>query len=296
MTNSMWRTGAPRLASCLLAWLCAVTGAASEQSDVLTRASELAVHAEPALWRYLGGMMLSRQWAGQPGRATIAALSLGEGEMVHLLGAGGALFVSSDPYLTTRSGYRVPGSEQLARRELFKRAMEEARGVGSYRAIGLGGTEIVRRELAWLDLNAAGRSWVLVYERERPTRVRVADEPLSGKWLGAYSMNGFVVLSEGSDVEDWQEAGRVSALILQNGAQCVVRLYSNRWQMEGAGLVVTNHLRIGEARMVPYADDEVWVFDADYEEESDQIRGTLRVVGPRVVTERAVFLHRFEAD
>ena len=296
--NALRRMRGRCLAACLLACLFAggSAGAATEEPDLLTRATELAAQVEPAVWRYSGGMMLSRQWAGQPGRSIAAALSLGEGEMAHLLDKGGGLFFSSDPYLTTRTGYRYPSGGQLARRELFKRAMEEARGVGSYRSIGLSGTEIVRREMAWVEMEALGRAWVLIYERERPVAARDANAPLIGKWLGAYSMEGFMVLAEGGEVEDWQEGGRVSALILQNGAQCLVRLFSDRWEMQGAGLVVSNHLRIGEARMVPYTDDEVWMFDADYEAESDRIRGVVRVVGPRVVTERAIFLHRFEPE
>lgn len=263
-----------------------------EAPDLLTRASDLAARAESVVWKQLGTMMLSRQWAGQPGRTIAKALALGEGEILHLLDVSGRVYFSSDPYLTTRNGYRFPGSEQLARREFFNRALAEPRGAGSYRAISLGGGDIVRRELAWVDLNTLGRAWVLVYEREDSVAAHYSDEPLTGKWLGAYSMKGYMVFSEGAAIESWKDAGQISGMIMQNGAQCIVRLFSNRWQMEGAGLVVSNHLRIGEARVVPYADDEVWLFDADYDEEFDQIRGTVRVVGPRVVTERAIFMER----
>lgn len=277
---------------CLLLTWAGGARAELEAPDLLARASDLAARVESAVWKQLGGMMLSRQWAGQPGRAIAKALALGEGELLHLLDVGGRVYFSSDPYLTTRNGYRFPGSEQLARREFFQRALAEPRGVGSYRAISLGGGDIVRRELAWLDLNALGRAWVLVYEREDVVTTHYSDEPLTGKWLGAYSMKGDMVFSEGAPLESWQDAGQVSGMIMQNGAQCLVRLFSSRWQMEGAGLVVSNHLRIGEARVVPYADDEVWLFDADYDEEFDQIRGTVRVVGPRVVSERAIFMER----
>lgn len=267
---------------------------AQTETDLLTRAGDLSRAAEPAVTAQLGRMMLSRTWAGQPGRAIEDALPLKPGELVHLLEVGGRVVFSSDPYLTTRQAYRFPGSEQLARRELFQRALAEKRGVGSYRAMSLAGTEIVRRELAWVDVEWLGRAWVLIYEREDPVSAHYSDEPLNGRWLGAFSMKGMMLFAEGADLEPWQDAGQVSALIMQTGAQCAARLVSTRWQMEGAGLVVSNQITLGEIRVVPHADDELWMLKGSYDPDMDQIRATVTVVGPRVVTERSVFLERYQ--
>ena len=83
---------------------------------------------------------------------------------------------------------------------MWERTFSEAKGVGSYRSLSAHGGEVVRREVGWVDVTILDRPYVFLLERETPVSARFSDEPLTGKWMGAYSMKGNAVFFPGSDV------------------------------------------------------------------------------------------------
>jgi len=281
---------------CLLTLGCGSVRA-EESGDILTRTTRLAGQAPALLASRVASLFLSRQWAAKSGRVLAEAIPLEEGELVHILTMDGRVLLSSDSFLMTAEyGYRFPGNDQSGRKALWNTSLSEARGVGSYRALSAAGGDVVRRELGWFHVTWAGVAFVFLVEREYPVTTRFADEPLTGKWMGAYSMNGNALLSYGSELESWQDAGQLSALIIQDQAQCMIRMASPRWEMEGSGLMMSNRFTAGEMRHVYKGDTELWLFVADYDPEQDAIRGTLRVNGPRLYSERSIFLERYEEE
>ena len=274
--------------------ICANAVLAREKVDILTRTTALAERAEVDIVTGIVSSFLSRQWAAKPGCMMEQVFPLEDGELVHIVDADGRVVLSSDPVLrTVDHGYRFPGNDQVERKALWRRALSEEKGVGSYHSLSAMCSDVVRRELGWVHVKWEGRIFVFLIERESPVTTRFLDQPLTGKWMGAYSMKGNGVFSEGVDVESWRDAGQVSALILQNRAQCTVRMVAKRWEMEGAGLVISNSVTAGEIRHVLLGDDELWLFTGDYDSELDEIRGTVRVSGPRLYSERSIFLGRF---
>ena len=267
---------------------------ADEKVDILTRTTALAERAEFDIVTRIASLFVSRQWAAKPGCMIEQVFPLEDGELVHIVSADGRVVYSSDPVLrTVDHSYRFPGNDQVQRKALWNRALSEVNGVGSYHALSAVGGDVVQRELGWAHVKWEGRTFVFLIERESPVTTRFPNQPLTGKWMGAYSMKGNGVFSAGADVESWRDGGQVSALILQDRAQCTVRMVAKRWEMEGAGLVISNSVTAGEIRYVFQGDDELWLFAGDYDPELDEIRGILRVSGPRLYSERSIFLGRY---
>lgn len=282
---------------CCVVFLCGGDASAEDGDDILTRTTTLADRAPTMMASRVAALFLSRQWAAKPGRVLEEAIPLEEGELVHILAMNGRVLLSSDPFLMTAEyGYRFPGNEQASRKALWEKTLSEAKGVGSYRSLSAVGGDVVRRELGWVRVSWDGLPFVFLVEREHVVTTRFSDEPLTGKWMGAYSMKGSAVFFHGSEIESWQDAGQLSALIIQDQAQCTIRMVSPRWEMEGSGLVISNRFTAGEVRHVHQGDEELWFLVAEYDPELDEIRGTVRVGGPRLYSERSIFLERYTEE
>lgn len=122
-----------------------------------------------------------------------------------------------------------------------ERMRAEPRGVGSYRALRIDLQGLVRRDVAWKHWDLGQDRWIIRYERERELS-GLADDPWSGKWLGAYSLR-----SDGADTPAGATGGPLSALILADGTRCAVHLSSASWTFTAVGVVESNRLTASSA-------------------------------------------------
>lgn len=258
-----------------------LSGSGEPVADVLTRCQELAA--------FIQGRARELPALCRPDRfpAVVPRPPLAANEQViwrPVAGEDPRLVVSG---LNAWRGVWPPATGE--ERELGRRSLEEPAGVGTYYAMHGAMDRLVRRDVAWLHL---GRSGVLWYERERPWDGKVG-ALLTGKWLGAYSVETWTGDPGGSGVTATKVAGTASAIGLQDGARWYARLYLPEATLTGEALVHENRIRWTGRRESDQA--PAW-WSAEQGTAVDQIEGVLTVGTSLSRQEYRLFLKRAPAD
>ena len=239
--------------------------------DVLSRSQQVGQDMGAAMHGALHRMAMQQAMPWAIAEAIQQSAGVEPQEHVHLLvDAGRAIF-------SLRAVLKLSPN-------LTDRIDSEPLGVGTYHAFNADFSHVVRRDLGWSRLVLAGREWIVVVERDRPLE-RVTEEPLTGRWLGAYSYTG--IQAGGQPVE--KEAGPMSVLLLQEGDHCQWSAVSQRWNVLCSGIVAgTNLSAVADSS----AENPTVILEAVYSPGEDKIRGTLYVAEGDEAGRATVFLQR----
>ena len=176
-----------------------------------------------------------------------------------------------------------PWAEGPASREALKDLLATAPvGVASAVVLDDTWTDLVRRDTAWQEFEVCGLAGRVMVERQR---VLAKDDahPWSGKWTGAYSREAMHFTTDTPAAA--RDASALSAIILQAGDSCWIRLVTGDEVFQSRGTVHGHVLRAGAA-------DPVRILDLTYSPEDQRLRGTLESVAPDRTSTARIFLQR----
>ena len=216
---------------------------------------------------------------------TLNRIGLAPNETLYCLVRGGAYVLSADRAMLAELHTEPAGSAIGSRRALLQQAARTDVGSGSVFDLNNDETDLIRRDLSWSTLFFGGTWWTWIVERIGPVDA-IPGQPLAGRWAGAYSYTSSRLDTQGN-VMPGKEAGTLSAILLQDGPRCLVRVVSRDWTFAGPGVVADNEISVGRP-----SPEGARVFHATYSPDDDRIRGELRVATPSEAGAMTIFLQR----
>jgi hypothetical protein len=272
---------------CVVAVLVPAFGLLAPAADLLTQSDKAEAVLRAALYERIlqcaaaGVIDLSRPVLFKPGAGSDDVTA------IDVMGPIGLFRLASVAGDSGRSGRHRDALHSISgRTEVLGQIGREPKGVGTYVTLNDSLTQLVRRDLGWTSLDWAA-PWRVVVTRDRVLE-RTDSSPLSGRWIGAFSLSGVLYEPGRGMIAAPKEAGTISAILLEDGGQCLGRL--NFGDATYSGLGTAGNAALTLSGILPA--ETVWIFHGLYEAARDEIRGDLHIARPDAAFRRSVFLKR----